>query len=75
MEFYRKKFAGSQADRIVRAEAEAGKLAEELKKTKVSGYISFCGRRIMIIGYRKEMRKYKIKYEVLSSQKFKNREK
>lgn len=37
MEFYRKKFAGSQADRIVRAEAEAQNVAEQLKKTKVSG--------------------------------------
>lgn len=37
VEFYRKKFAGSQADRIVRAEAEAEKVAEQLKKTKVSG--------------------------------------
>ncbi|KAF7836516.1 putative methionine--tRNA ligase [Senna tora] len=38
VEFYRKKFAGSQADRLVRAEAEAeaGKVAEQLKKTKVS---------------------------------------
>lgn len=37
MKFYRKKFAGSQADRIVRAEAEAQNVAEQLKKTKVSG--------------------------------------
>ncbi|MED6179918.1 hypothetical protein PIB30_005376 [Stylosanthes scabra] len=36
VESYRKKFAGSQADRILRAEAEAGKVAEELKKTKLS---------------------------------------
>ncbi|KAG4966829.1 hypothetical protein JHK87_032480 [Glycine soja] len=36
VEFYRKKFAGSQADRIVRAEAEAQNVAEQLKKTKVS---------------------------------------
>ncbi|KAF8014283.1 hypothetical protein BT93_H0195 [Corymbia citriodora subsp. variegata] len=36
VEFYRKKFAGSQADRIVRAEAEAEKVAEQLRKTKVS---------------------------------------
>ncbi|KAJ4846029.1 hypothetical protein Tsubulata_002544 [Turnera subulata] len=36
--FYRSKFAGSQADRIVRAEAEAeaARVAERLKKTKVS---------------------------------------
>lgn len=40
VEYYRSKFAGSQADRIERAGAEAGKLADELKKTKVSGYIS-----------------------------------
>ncbi|KAG4966828.1 hypothetical protein JHK87_032479 [Glycine soja] len=37
VKFYRKKFAGSQADRIVRAEAEAQNVAEQLKKTKVSG--------------------------------------
>ncbi|KAG2721091.1 hypothetical protein I3760_02G065500 [Carya illinoinensis] len=36
VEFFRTKFAGSQADRIVRAEAEAEKMAEQLKKTKVS---------------------------------------
>lgn len=36
VEFYRTKFAGSQADRIVRAEAEAAKVAEQLRKTKVS---------------------------------------
>ncbi|KAI4369246.1 hypothetical protein MLD38_017711 [Melastoma candidum] len=36
VEFFRNKFAGSQADRIVRAEAEAQKIAEQLKNTKVS---------------------------------------
>ncbi|KAA8548386.1 hypothetical protein F0562_000070 [Nyssa sinensis] len=36
MEFFREKFAGSQADRIVKAEAEAKKIAEQLKQTKVS---------------------------------------
>ncbi|KAI3424611.1 Methionyl-tRNA synthetase [Psidium guajava] len=36
MEFYRNKFAGSQADRIVRAEAEAQKAAEQLRRTKLS---------------------------------------
>lgn len=36
VEFFREKFAGSQADRIVRAEAEAEKIAEKLKKAKVS---------------------------------------
>ncbi|XP_058097366.1 probable methionine--tRNA ligase [Magnolia sinica] len=36
VEFFREKFAGSQADRIAKAEAEAQKIAEELKKTKVS---------------------------------------
>lgn len=40
VDFYRKKFAGSQADRIVRAEVEADKVAEQLKKTKVSGFLS-----------------------------------
>ncbi|XP_058757491.1 methionine--tRNA ligase, cytoplasmic-like [Vicia villosa] len=34
LEFYKNKFAGSQADRVVRAEAE--NVAEQLKKTKVS---------------------------------------
>lgn len=39
MEFFRQKFAGSQADRIVKAEAEAEakKVTEQLAKTKVSG--------------------------------------
>eukprot|EP00268_Persea_americana_P037480 TRINITY_DN3710_c0_g1_i12.p1 TRINITY_DN3710_c0_g1~~TRINITY_DN3710_c0_g1_i12.p1 ORF type:complete len:749 (+),score=126.31 TRINITY_DN3710_c0_g1_i12:1066-3312(+) len=36
VDFFREKFAGSQADRIVKAEAEAQKLAEQLKETKVS---------------------------------------
>lgn len=34
--FFREKFAGSQADRAVQAEAEAKRLAEHLKKTKIS---------------------------------------
>lgn len=38
MEFFRQKFAGSQADRIVKAEAEAKQITEQLKKAKVSGY-------------------------------------
>ncbi|CAI9785492.1 unnamed protein product [Fraxinus pennsylvanica] len=36
VEFFREKFAGSQADRIVKAEAEAKKLADKLKGTNVS---------------------------------------
>ncbi|KAI9194345.1 hypothetical protein LWI28_005212 [Acer negundo] len=36
VEYFRNKFAGSQADRVIRAEAEAAKVAEQLKKTKVS---------------------------------------
>lgn len=36
VEFFRLKFAGSQADRIVKAEAEAKKITEQLQKTKVS---------------------------------------
>ena len=40
MELYRKKFAGSQTDRMVQAEADAEKVAEQLKETKVSGYFS-----------------------------------
>ena len=40
VEFFRAKFAGSQADRAdraVKAEAEANKVAEQLKNTKISG--------------------------------------
>ncbi|KAM7459617.1 hypothetical protein LguiA_036611 [Lonicera macranthoides] len=36
VEFFRQKFAGSQADRIIKAEAEAKKVTEQLAKTKVS---------------------------------------
>ncbi|XP_068317685.1 probable methionine--tRNA ligase isoform X1 [Pyrus communis] len=36
VEFWRQKFAGSQADRKEREEAEAAKVAAQLKKTKVS---------------------------------------
>ncbi|EXB50508.1 putative methionine--tRNA ligase [Morus notabilis] len=36
VESFRKRFAGSQADRIERAEAEAEKVAEQLKNIKVS---------------------------------------
>ncbi|XP_058089777.1 probable methionine--tRNA ligase [Magnolia sinica] len=36
VEFLREKFAGSQADRIEKAAAEEQKIAEQLKKTKVS---------------------------------------
>ncbi|PSS19310.1 Methionine--tRNA ligase [Actinidia chinensis var. chinensis] len=36
VEFFRLKFAGSQADRIIKAETEAKELAEKLKKTEVS---------------------------------------
>ena len=39
VEFFRLKFAGSQADRIIKAETEAKELAEKLKKTEVSGCI------------------------------------
>lgn len=39
MEFFRQKYAGSQADRISRAEAEAQKMAEQLKNTEVSGIL------------------------------------
>lgn len=38
VESFRQKFAGSQADRIVKAEAEAKQITEQLKKAKVSGY-------------------------------------
>lgn len=34
--YYRKKFAGSQADRVERAEAEAINVAEQIKKTTIS---------------------------------------
>ncbi|KAF8402114.1 hypothetical protein HHK36_013066 [Tetracentron sinense] len=36
VEFFREKFAGSQTDRIMKAEADAKKIAEQLNKTKVS---------------------------------------
>lgn len=42
VEFYREKFAGSQADRIVKAEAEAKKISDKLKETKISGYSFLC---------------------------------
>lgn len=35
VEFFRKKFAGSQADRVVNLEGEARKAGEKLDKTKV----------------------------------------
>lgn len=38
VEFFRQKFAGSQADR---AEAESKKLEAKLKETKISGYTFF----------------------------------
>lgn len=41
MEGYKNKFAGSQADRIIRAESEAENVAEQLKKTEVSGVIFY----------------------------------
>ncbi|KAK1267693.1 putative methionine--tRNA ligase [Acorus gramineus] len=36
VEFFRDKFSGSQADRIVKAEAKTKKIAEKLKTTKIS---------------------------------------
>ncbi|XP_057766268.1 methionine--tRNA ligase, cytoplasmic [Salvia miltiorrhiza] len=36
VEFYKEKFAGSQADRIVKAEAEAKKISEQLTEAKIS---------------------------------------
>ncbi|KAL1543000.1 methionine--tRNA ligase [Salvia divinorum] len=36
VEFYREKFAGSQADRLVKAEAEAKKITDKLTETKIS---------------------------------------
>ncbi|KAJ0617289.1 putative methionine--tRNA ligase [Helianthus annuus] len=35
VEFFRAKFAGSQADRAVKAEAEANKIAQQLKNSKI----------------------------------------
>lgn len=35
VELFRKRFAGSQAERVVKAEAEARKVAEQLEKTKI----------------------------------------
>lgn len=71
VEFYRKKFAGSQADRIVRAEAEAEKVAEQLKKTKVSGlFVSLSnGRRVLIFG-RKENKENEILYYFLKEKAY-----
>ncbi|KZV20431.1 putative methionine--tRNA ligase, partial [Dorcoceras hygrometricum] len=37
VELYKDKFSGSQADRIVKAKAEANKISEKLKETKISG--------------------------------------
>lgn len=37
VEFFRQKFAGSQAERVLKAEADAKKVAEQLKTTKISG--------------------------------------
>lgn len=37
MDFFRVKFAGSQADRVLKAEAEAKKLSEQLNKMEISG--------------------------------------
>ncbi|KAJ8490827.1 hypothetical protein OPV22_012548 [Ensete ventricosum] len=37
VESFRVRFAGSQADRIVKAEADANKVAEQLKVTKIAG--------------------------------------
>lgn len=49
VELYRDKFAGSQAQRIVRAEAEAEKLAAQLKKTNVSGWLTLAIFRIFLV--------------------------
>lgn len=35
VEFFRKKFAGSQADRLAESEAEAKKISEKLKETSI----------------------------------------
>lgn len=37
VESFRLKFAGSQADRLVKAEADQSKVAEQLKNTKITG--------------------------------------
>lgn len=37
VEFYREKFAGSQADRNLKAETEARKITDQLHKAKISG--------------------------------------
>lgn len=41
VEFYREKFAGSQADRNLKAETEARKITDQLNKAKISGYVYF----------------------------------
>jgi hypothetical protein len=38
VEFFRQKFAGSQADRKLKEEADAKLVAEQLKKTKLTGF-------------------------------------
>ncbi|KAL8134066.1 hypothetical protein AgCh_009218 [Apium graveolens] len=45
VEYFWTKFAGSQADRIVKAEAETKQISEQLKKAKISSYISKDGQR------------------------------
>lgn len=42
VDFFREKFAGSQADRIVKAEADAKKISDKLKEAKISGYTHCC---------------------------------
>lgn len=37
VEFFRQKFASSQADRITKAEADAQRIVEQLETTKITG--------------------------------------
>lgn len=39
VESFRMRFAGSQAERIVKAETDANKVAEQLKATKITGRV------------------------------------
>lgn len=41
VELYREKFAGSQADRTLRVEAEAKKITEQLNKAKISSNLIY----------------------------------
>lgn len=49
VEYFREKFAGSQADRLLKAEAESKKIAEQVKNVAISG--SLCVHLLLISGH------------------------